>query len=193
MILMGLCIHAIVRWKCDEKQLKTERENISVYLEQERLFQEQLKDDVIEKCRLQQVHMELNVQLQEVKMEWKAREDALRQVEESRDELVVQLREAKLAFIGLEGEQRRQKSSTPSPVKEPVEGYESPFWEALRGEAGENQDEPGRNFGGAKTRRSTILLKDQEGVYRHMNETEKLSVYVYGHGYPVIREKLHSD
>ena len=24
MILMGLCMHAIVRWKCDEQQLKTE-------------------------------------------------------------------------------------------------------------------------------------------------------------------------
>ena len=87
MILMGLCMHAIVRWKCDEQQLKAERQNISVHLEQERLFQEQLKDDVIEQRRLQQVHMELNAQLQQAKMELKAREDALRQVEETRDEL----------------------------------------------------------------------------------------------------------
>ena len=113
MILMGLCMHAIVRWKCDEQHLKTECHNMSVYLEQERLFQEQLKDDVIEQRRLQQVHMELNAQLQQAKMELKASEDALRQVEESRDELAVQLREAKLAVIGLEGEQRRQKNSTP--------------------------------------------------------------------------------
>ena len=83
--------------------------------------------------------------------------------------------EAKLIIIGLEGKQRRQKNDTPSPVKEPEEGHETSFWRALRGETGENQDEPGRNFGGAKTRRSTILLKDQEGVYSHMNETEKLS------------------
>ncbi len=56
------------------------------------------------------------------------------------------LREAKLDVIGLEGEQRRHKSSSPSPVKEPVEGYESPFWKALRGEAGENQGERGRDL-----------------------------------------------
>ena len=48
MILMGLYMHAIVRWKCDDQQLKAERQNVSVYLEQERLFKEQLKDDVIE-------------------------------------------------------------------------------------------------------------------------------------------------
>jgi hypothetical protein len=48
MILMGLCMHAIVRWKCDEQQLKTERQNVAVYLEQEKLFQEQLR---LEKMR----------------------------------------------------------------------------------------------------------------------------------------------
>ncbi len=102
--------------------------------------------------------MGLNAQLQQTKLELKAREDALRQVEETRDELAVQLREAKLAVIGLEGQQRRQKISTPSPVKEPVEGYESPFWKALRGETGENQGELGRNFGSEKARRVTILV-----------------------------------
>jgi hypothetical protein len=174
MILMGLCMHAIVRWKRDEQQLKEERQNVAVYLEQERLFQEQLKDDIMERRRLQEVNMGLNAQLQQTKLELKAREDALRQVEETRDELAVQLREAKLDVIGLEGEQRRQKSITPSPVKEPVEGYESPFWKALRGEAGENQGELGRNFGSAKARRATILVQDHEGVYSQMNETEKL-------------------
>jgi hypothetical protein len=33
MILMDLCMHAIVRWKCDEQQLKAERQNVAVYLE----------------------------------------------------------------------------------------------------------------------------------------------------------------
>ena len=32
MILMGLCMHAIVRWKCDEQQLKAERQNVAVYV-----------------------------------------------------------------------------------------------------------------------------------------------------------------
>jgi hypothetical protein len=76
--------------------------------------QEQLQDDIMERCRLQQVNTGLNAQLQQAKLELKAREDALRQVEEARDELAVQLCEAKLDFIGLEGEQRRQKSNTPS-------------------------------------------------------------------------------
>ena len=99
-------------------------------------------------------------------MELKAREDALRQVEEARDELAVQLREAKLDVIGFEGKQRKQKpeSSTPSPVKEPVEGYKSPFWKTFRGETEENQGELGRTFGSAKTRRATILVRDHEGV-----------------------------
>jgi hypothetical protein len=106
----------------------------------------------------------------------KAREDALRQVEEALDELVVQLREAKLDVIGLEGKQRKQKaeSSTPSRVKEPVEGYESPFWKAFRAEAEENQGELGRTFGSAKALRATILVQDHEGVYSQMNETENL-------------------
>jgi hypothetical protein len=134
MILMGLFMHVIVRWKCDEQQLKAKRQNVAVYVEQERLFQEQLKDDIMERRRLHQVNTGLNAQLQQAKLELKAREDALRQVEEAHDELAVQLREAKLDVIGLEGEQRRQKSSPPSPVKEPVEGYESPFWKALRGD-----------------------------------------------------------
>jgi hypothetical protein len=101
---------------------------------------------------------------------------ALRQVEEARDELAVQLREAKLDVIGLEGKQRKQKagSSALSPVKEPVEGYESPFWKAFGGEAEENQGELGRNFGSAKAGRTTILVQDHEGVYSQMNETEKL-------------------
>ena len=67
-------------------------------LEQERLFQEQLKNDVIEQRRLQQVHMELNAQLQQAKMELKAREDALRQVEESLDELFVYYESLKRAL-----------------------------------------------------------------------------------------------
>jgi hypothetical protein len=148
-----------------------------VYLEQERLFQEQLKDDIMERSRLQEANIGLiiglNAQLQQAKLELKAREEALRQVEEPLDELAVQLSEAKLAVIGLEGEQRRQKSSTPSSVKEPVEGYESPFWKALRGEEGEIQGDLGRNFGSAKVRRATILVQDREGVYIQMNETEK--------------------
>ena len=50
-ILMGLCMHAMVRWKGDEQQLPrtAERQKVSMYLEQERLFQEQLKDDVMER------------------------------------------------------------------------------------------------------------------------------------------------
>ena len=63
MIVMGLCLHAFVRWKRDEQQLKAERQNVLVYLEQERLFQEQVKDDVLEKRRLQQSNMGLNAQL----------------------------------------------------------------------------------------------------------------------------------
>jgi hypothetical protein len=63
MILMGSCMHAIVRcvrWKCDEQQLKAECQNVAVYLEQERLFQEQLKVDIMERRRLQQVNTGLN-------------------------------------------------------------------------------------------------------------------------------------
>ena len=67
------------------------------------------------------------------------------------------MREAKLTAIVLEGEERRQESSTPSPIKETVEGNDSPFWKALRWEAGENQGEMGRHFGGVKARRSTNL------------------------------------
>ncbi len=55
-----------------------------------------------------------------------------------------------------------------------MEGYESPFWKAFRGEAEENQGELGWNFGSAKARRATILVQDHEGVYSQMNETEKL-------------------
>jgi hypothetical protein len=102
------------------------------------------------------------------------REDILRQVEETRDELTVQLREAKLDVIGSKGEQTRQKRRTPSPVKEPVEGFESPFWKTFRGETDENQGELGRNFGSAKARRATILVQDHEVVYSQMNETENL-------------------
>ena len=174
MTLVGFCIHAIVRWKSDEKQLKAERHSASIHLEQERLFQEQLQDDAIAKRRLQQANIELTAQLQRVRSELKNREEALHRIEEARDELAVQLREAKLTAIGLEGELRRQKSSTPSPVKEQVAGYDSPFWKALHGEAGENQGELGRNFGGAKARRATVLVQDHEGVYSQMNETEKL-------------------
>ena len=174
MTLVGFCIHAIVRWKSDEKQLKAERHSASIHLEQERLFQEQLQDDAIAKRRLQQANIELTAQLQRVRLELKNREEALHQIEEAHDELAVQLREAKLTAIGLEGELRRQKSSTPSPVKEQVAGYDSPVWKALHGDAGENQGELGRNFGGAKARRATILVQDHEGVYSQMNETEKL-------------------
>ena len=67
------------------------------------------------------------------KLELKTREDALRKIEETLDELVVQLRETKLSILGLEGEQRRQKSITPSPMKEPVEGYDTPFWKTKEG------------------------------------------------------------
>jgi len=168
-------------------------------LEQEKLFQEQLKDDIMERRRLQAVNIGLSAQLQQTKSELKAREDALRQVEEARDELAVQLREAKLAVIGLEGEQRRQKSSTPSPVKEPVEGYESPFWKALRGEAGENQGELGQNFGSAKARRATILMQDHEGVYSQMNETEKLqevfqnTAGMLGENQPHDLQRMHNS
>jgi len=147
MIVRGLCMHAFVRWKRDEQQLKAERRNISVHVEQERLFQKQVTDDVFEKGRLQQSNMGLNAQLQQAKLE-------LRQVEEARDELASQLREAQLVIIGMEGEQRRQKSSTPSPVKEQVEGHEASFWRAPRGEAEESHGE----LGGNKARRATILL-----------------------------------
>ena len=68
MILMGLFMHVIVRWKCDEQQLKAERQNVAVYVEQERLFQEQLKDDIMERRRLQQVNTGLNAQLQQARL-----------------------------------------------------------------------------------------------------------------------------
>ena len=42
-----------------------------------------LKDDVIEQRRLQQVNMELNEQLQQAKLELKTREDSLRHIEEA--------------------------------------------------------------------------------------------------------------
>ena len=80
MIVMGLCMHAFVRWKRDEQKLKAERRNLLVHVEQERLFQKQVADDVFEKSRLQQSNMGLNAQLQQAKLE-------LRQVEETRDEL----------------------------------------------------------------------------------------------------------
>ena len=59
-ILIGLCMHAMVRWKSDEQQLPrtVERQKVSVYLEQERLFQEQLKD-VMEQRKWQQAKLEL--------------------------------------------------------------------------------------------------------------------------------------
>jgi hypothetical protein len=145
MILMVLCILRMVHWKYDEQQLKEDRQNVVVYL----------------------------VQLQQAKLELKVTEDMLRQVEETCDELTVQLRETKGVFIGLEGDQRRQKNSPPSSVTETVEGYESPFWKSFRGTVGENQGELGRNFGSAKARRVTILVQDHEGVYSQMNETEK--------------------
>jgi hypothetical protein len=132
-------------------------------------------------------------------LELKAREDALRQVEEAHDELAVQLREAKLYFIGLEGEQRRHKSSSPSPVKESVEGYESPFWKALRGEAGENQGERGRDLRSAKARRATILVQDHEGVYSQMNETEKFqeifqnTAGMLGENQPHDLQRMHNS
>jgi hypothetical protein len=44
-------MHAIARWKRDAQQLKAERHNVSVHMEQERLFQEQMKDDAIEQRR----------------------------------------------------------------------------------------------------------------------------------------------
>ena len=55
-----------------------------MHLEQERLFQEQLKDDVIAKRRLQRANMELTAQLQEARLELRTREEALRQIEEAR-------------------------------------------------------------------------------------------------------------
>jgi hypothetical protein len=60
MILIVLCMHAMVHWKSDEQQLPrtVERQKVSVYLEQERLFQEQLKD-VMEQRKWQQVKLEL--------------------------------------------------------------------------------------------------------------------------------------
>jgi hypothetical protein len=67
MVLMGLCMHAIVRWKYDEQQLKVERQNVAVYLEQEKLFQEQLKDDIMERRRLHHANTGLNAQLQHAK------------------------------------------------------------------------------------------------------------------------------
>ena len=75
-----------------------------------------------------------------MRLELKIREKARHKIEEACDELAVQLREAKLTAIGLEGELRRQKNSTPSPVKEQVEGYESPFW---RGSPWRGRGEPG--------------------------------------------------
>ena len=65
-------------------------------------------------------------QLQQVRLELKTREEVLSHIEETRDDLVIQLRETKLTVMGLEGEQRRQKSITPSPIKETVEGYDFP-------------------------------------------------------------------
>jgi len=63
-------MHVIVNWKHN--------------VDQERLYQEQLKDDVIEQRRLQRVNMELNEQLQQAKWELKTREDSLRQIEKAR-------------------------------------------------------------------------------------------------------------
>jgi len=59
MILMGLCMHAMVRCKSDEQQLPrtAERQKVSVYLEQERLFQGQLKD-VMGQRKLQQAKLD---------------------------------------------------------------------------------------------------------------------------------------
>jgi hypothetical protein len=53
-------MHAMVRWKSDEQQLPrtVERQKVSVYLEQEQLFQEQLKD-VMEQRKWQQAKLEL--------------------------------------------------------------------------------------------------------------------------------------
>jgi hypothetical protein len=60
MILIGLCMHAMVRWKSDEQQLPrtVEHQKVSVYLEQELLFQEQLKD-VMEQRKWQQTKLEI--------------------------------------------------------------------------------------------------------------------------------------
>ena len=77
-------MHAIVRWQRDEQQLRAERHSASVHFEQERLFQEQLKDDVIAKLRLQQTNMELTAQLQQARLELRTREEVLRQIEEDR-------------------------------------------------------------------------------------------------------------
>jgi hypothetical protein len=59
MIWIGLCMHAMVRWKSDEQQLPrtAERQKVSVYLEQERLFQGQLKD-VMGQRKLQQAKLD---------------------------------------------------------------------------------------------------------------------------------------
>ena len=68
MILMGLHMYVIVLWKCDDQQQKAERQNVVVYLEQEGLFQEQLKDDIMERSRLQQVNTGLSSQLQKARL-----------------------------------------------------------------------------------------------------------------------------
>ena len=69
MTLMGIGMHAIVNWKHNEQQLKVERQVApgSVFVEQGRLYQEQLQGDVIEHRKLQNVSMELNAQLQQAK------------------------------------------------------------------------------------------------------------------------------
>ena len=53
-------MHTMVRWKSDEQQLPRteERQKVSVYLEQERLFQEQSKD-VMEQHKCQQAKLEV--------------------------------------------------------------------------------------------------------------------------------------
>ncbi len=68
MILMGLHMYVIVLWKCDDHQQKAERQNVVVYFEQEGLFQEQLKDDIMERSRLQQVNTGLSSQLQKTRL-----------------------------------------------------------------------------------------------------------------------------
>jgi hypothetical protein len=52
-------MHTMVRWKSDEQQLPrtAERQKVSVYLEQERLFQGQLKD-VMGQRKLQQAKLD---------------------------------------------------------------------------------------------------------------------------------------
>jgi hypothetical protein len=99
MTLMGICMNAIVNWKHNEQELKTERSSVTVPSEQERLYQEKLKDDTNEQHRIQEVSMELNAQLQEAKLELKSREETIRQVEEVHDELTVQLSVSKLIII----------------------------------------------------------------------------------------------